>query len=342
MVLLYLLIVHMFAPRGNFRLMRYFCTLFDSGYLLKGVAMLQSLERYCSDAHVYVMCMDQRSREVLESLKFSFVTCLNLSEVEDEALLEVKKERGVAEYCWTLSPCLPLYLLKKYHHIDFLTYLDADLLFFSSVEPIFEEIGGASIAIIEHRFSPRLKDREINGRFCVEWVSFRRDEEGLACLSRWREQCIEWCFYRLEDGKMGDQKYLDEWPEIYSRCHIIEHRGAGMAPWNYSQYQFSKDQFDNVLVDDVPLIFYHFHQFQLLSDGTYDRLSSFYTSECKEPDLVYDLYESDLRKIFDQVMSIDASIKDTLKKPTRVALRRFAQVYLPAGFKNWLRSIIKT
>jgi len=69
---------------------------------------------------------------------------------------------------------------------------------------LFDEIGDSSIAIIEHRFSPRLKDREVNGRFCVEWNGFRRDDQGLDCLSRWRAQCIEWCYYRLEDGKMGE------------------------------------------------------------------------------------------------------------------------------------------
>ena len=39
---------------------------------------------------------------------------------------------------------------------------------------------------------------------------------------------------------MGDQKYLDEWPDLYSSCHIIENMGAGIAPWNYCQYEISK------------------------------------------------------------------------------------------------------
>ena len=102
-------------------------------------------------------------------------------------------------------------------------------MFYSSVEPLFEEIGDSSIAVIEHRFTPRLKYLEENGRFCVEWVSFRRDKEGLACLYRWRDQCVEWCFARLENGRMGDQKYLDEWPARYATTHVLQHPGAGLA-----------------------------------------------------------------------------------------------------------------
>ncbi len=243
---------------------RYFCTLFDSGYLLKGLVMLRSLYEHCPGARVYVLCMDEQTEAILTELKLPFITCILLADLEDEDLLSAKKNRGVAEYCWTLSPCLPLYVLELNPEIDFVTYLDADLQFYSSIEPLFEEIGESSIAIIEHRFSPRLQDREVNGRFCVEWVSFRRDDEGMACLARWRGQCVEWCYYRLEDGKMGDQKYLDAWPDLYPSCHILMHPGAGIAPWNYSQYHFDVNQEGQITVEGALLVFYHFHQFQLL------------------------------------------------------------------------------
>ncbi len=319
----------------------YFCTLFDSGYLIKGVAMLRSLARYCSGARVFVLCMDEQTQQILERLDLSFVTCIPLRNIEDDALLKAKADRGVAEYCWTLSPCLPWYVLQHNPHIDFITYLDADLLFYSPIQPVLDEIGGASIAIIEHRFTPRLKDREVNGRFCVEWVSFRRDDEGMACLARWREQCIAWCYYRLEDGKMGDQKYLDEWPERYASCHILQHPGAGIAPWNYAQYRFGKDVDGNITVDDVPLIFYHFHQFQLLENGKYDRLSTFYTSECPEPSVVYECYEAELQKCLADVRDIVPDFKTGLKPVSSVRSRRFIQQFVPMWAKEMARRFIR-
>ena len=320
---------------------RYFCTLFDSNYLIKGLAMLRSLSVNCPDAYVYVMCMDQKSRDILEALKLPHIACIPLSEVEDTELLAVKKDRGIAEYCWTLSPCLPWHLFEKYPHIDFLTYLDADLLFYSSVEPLFEEIGDASIAIIEHRFSPRLKDREVNGRFCVEWVSFRRDKDGLGCLSRWRAQCIEWCFYRLEEGRMGDQKYLDEWPTLYPSCHILMHPGAGIAPWNYEQFSFGEDEMGRLTVEQSPLIFYHFHQFQLLDNGTFDRLSTFYTSECPEPCAIYALYESVLKACLADIRTIAPSFDGGLKRTEDILFLRFIQKYIPGHIKNFIRKYIR-
>ncbi|MGO4133801.1 hypothetical protein ACEQ6A_04460 [Rhizobium brockwellii] len=319
----------------------YFCTLFDSGYLIKGMAMMESLVQWCPDAHVFVLCMDVKTQEILTASKRSYITCLALADLETPELLEAKRSRGVAEYCWTLSPCLPTFVLQHHPEIDFITYLDSDLLFYSPIRPILDEIGDSSIAIIEHRFAPRLHDREVNGRFCVEWVSFRRDEEGMGCLARWREQCIEWCYYRLEDGKMGDQKYLDEWPVLYPKCHIIAHPGAGIAPWNYEKLHFTEDSSGQILVEGAPLIFYHFHQFQLLADGDFDRLSSFYTSVCREPESVYAAYEAALMRALTEIRTISPSFSGGLREAAAVARRRWAQRYIPFGVKRVLHRLLR-
>ena len=320
---------------------RYFCTLFDSGYLLKGVAMLRSLARFCPGARVFVLCMDDQARCILERLDLPFVSCISLADIEDEALRKAKADRGVAEYCWTLSPCLPWYVMQQHPEVDFLTYLDADLLFYSNVLPLFDEIGDASVGIIEHRFTERLRDRDVNGRFCVEWVSFRRDEQGMACLSRWREQCIEWCYYRLEDGKMGDQKYLDEWPGRYSACHILMHPGAGIAPWNYAQYHFGKDEAGRIKVEGAPLVFYHFHQFQLLDNGKFDRLSTFYTSECREPAAVYEAYETELKQCLVDVRAVVPGFRGGLRPASKVHGRRFVQQFVPMWAKEVARRFLR-
>jgi hypothetical protein len=285
--------------------------------------------------------MDNETKLILEKLKFNNVICIPLNEIEDDQLLKVKLDRGIAEYCWTLSPCLPWYIFENYKYVDFLTYLDADLFFYSDVQPILDEIGESSIAIIEHRFTDRLKEREVNGRFCVEWVSFRRNEEGLSCLLRWKEQCIEWCYYRLEDGKMGDQKYLDEWPVRYSSCHIIEHLGAGVAPWNFPKYEFSEDFNNNIKVNSEKLIFYHFHQFQLLSNGKFDRLSNFYTLERDEPNNVYEKYENEIDKCVLTIKKIEPKFSSGIKSSTSILIRRIIQNFFPMWAKDFARSFFR-
>ena len=310
--------------------------------------MLQSLEQQCPSAHVYVLCMDVQTLELLNTLQLNYVTCIALADMENDVLLAIKPTRSVAEYCWTLSSYFTGYVMQNNPQIEFLTYLDADLLFYSPVQPLFDEIGASSVAIIEHRFTPRLQHLEVNGRFCVEWVGFRRDDEGLACLTRWRDQCLEWCFYRLEEGRMGDQKYLDEWPGRYPSLCILQHPGAGIAPWNYAQYTFGQNAQGVLTVNHAPLIFYHFHQFQLLEGGKFDRLSNFYTSECQEPITVYVRYEAHLTKVLREVRRYVPTFNAGMK-PTSQALGRrwmhkilphWAHKYIPRWLMDLARRII--
>ena len=159
--------------------------------------------------------------------------------------------------------------------VDIITYLDADLFFFSDPTPIYREISDHSIAIIAHRFPPTLCGLEQHGIYNVGWVSFRRDELAFTCLNWWRDRCIEWCYDRCENGRFADQKYLDNWPTLFQGVIFLCHKGANVAPWNLSNHKIRQDG-RHVWVDDQPLVFFHFHGFKQIRRWIYDpNLASF-------------------------------------------------------------------
>ena len=317
---------------------RYFCTLFDSNYLIKGLTMIKSLAEYSEDFDIFVLCLDYKTKFILEKVKISNIKCLELFEIENKDLLKAKKERTKAEYCWTLASNFTWYIMNKFKDINLITYLDADLLFYSSFEPIFKEIENSSIAIIEHRFAKPYKNLECNGRFCVEWNSFKRDKEGMRCLNNWRKQCLEWCFYKLEEGKMGDQKYLDEWPTKYNSCHIIKVLGAGIAPWNYSKYEI-KNNHPEIKINGENLIFYHFHQFQILKNKKFYRLGEIYTSYKKEPDAIYKRYEEQIISSLNQIRKIDKDFNSGINSKHNFFIQKI-KLFIPRFLKNLIRRFI--
>ena len=136
------------------------------------------------------------------------------------------------EYYFTLTPSLPLYIFNHFGEVDLITYLDSDLYFFSDPKPIYDEIRTSSIAIIGHRFSSNLRHLDERGVYNVGWMSFRRDKNALDCLEWYRERCIEWCYDRVEEYRYADQKYLDKFPKLFNEVHIIQCKGANLAPWN--------------------------------------------------------------------------------------------------------------
>lgn len=218
--------------------MRYYVTYFDKGYLVRAVALHSSLMRHeRMPFTLYAVCLDELTRLLLDKLNLPGVVTVPLHEIEadDEALRQARLSRSLVEYYWTLTPTVILRLLDRYPQIAAITYLDADLYFFSSPQPIFDEFDSHSILIHEHRFYEAFKPAAIFGRFNVGLLCFRRDASALEALRWWRDRCNEWCYKRLEDGRFGDQLYLEDWPERFNGVRVLEHIGAGVAPWNCMQ-----------------------------------------------------------------------------------------------------------
>jgi hypothetical protein len=246
--------------------MYHFCTYFDSNYLVRGLTAFRSLQASGCDFRLHVLALDQRAADAIRRLAEPNLEVVGLAELEswDPRLLAAKANRGVVEYYFTLSPGLPLYLFEKHAAIDLVTYIDADLFFYRSPEPLFVELGPRSILITEHHYPERLRDHEKYGRYNVQYQSFRRDDVARACLERWHEQCVDWCYDRVEPGRYADQKYLDEWPERYGSALVVStNKAAGVAPWNWSAVGLARDG-GGALVGNEPLLFYHFHGVKLL------------------------------------------------------------------------------
>lgn len=280
-----------------------FCTLFDRNYLFKGVALYNSLLKHCDDFVLYVLCLDEICFKMLRDFNLTKVRLIKLEDLENEELLRIKQTRSKLEYYWTLTPYLLLYILNNYN-VSEITYLDADLYFFSSPRKIFKEIKDANIAIIEHRY-PKYRDRsKKSGRFCVEWITFRNTAESLTCLNWWKDRCKEWCYAREEEGKFGDQKYLDDWDRRFRGVHIIKSLGAGLAPWNLMQYKYSLNQDNQLVINSEPLIFFHFHNLGIVDRNTFD-INRGYEIFKIIKEQVYAPYINELKNVINMVLEKD-------------------------------------
>lgn len=317
-----------------------YCCLFDKNYSVKGLSMIQSLQKFDPSARIFVLALDKYTERLILKLKERNINLITLVQIEDENVLTAKGNRGLVEYYWTLSSVLTAYVFEKYNsEFDTLTYLDSDIFFYSDPNIIFSQIKqNTSCIITPHNFSSRLMDRIVNGKFCVQWVTFVNNQVGKKVLFDWRSDCLDWCYYKLEDGKMGDQKYLDYWPERYEGVVIDGNLGAGVAPWNYEDISFSEDD-GKIFANASPLIFYHFHQFTHIARDRYDRLSKFYTDVCDVPESIYVLYEDVSTKNYEEIEALmhEVPYNFTSIKKTSLLLRRIVQTYFP----NWMKALLR-
>jgi len=248
--------------------MRTYCTYFDRNYLVKALALVTSLnEHEKSPFRIFAICLDEVTLLLLQQQPPLNVIPISISDIEqnDLPLLTARSNRTIVEYYWTLTPTIILRVLEQVPSGECVTYLDADLFFFSTPQPIFDEFQTDSVLIHGHNFSPAQQYLEVHGKYNVGLLCFRHDPQGLEVLKNWREQCNAWCYDRREEGKYGDQLYLDEWPAKFEGIHVLQHPGAGVAPWNHEQYVFSEESDGTPHINNQPLIFYHFHALSMIS-----------------------------------------------------------------------------
>jgi hypothetical protein len=250
-----------------------FCTYFDSAYIFQGLVLLRSLRRQLGEGgfRLFVVALDEGSFEMLSALAAEEMPELRperLSDVEafDPDFAACAANRSKVEYYFTLSPVMPLYLFERHKDIGILNYLDSDLYFMSSPKPLYDELGGKSLLIVEHRFPRRLKRLERCGRFNVQFQLYRNDEAARGCLRWWRGKCLEWCRDQVEAERYADQKYLDKWPELFADSLVVSREdGAGLAPWNWMRYGLRVRDGVLEMGDGSRPIFYHFQGFRFIN-----------------------------------------------------------------------------
>jgi len=237
--------------------MEHYVTLFDGLFLPQGLALHRSMERHAGPYTLWVLCMDPQAHSVLTALQLPNVRLIALADAETLELLRVKPTRSRGEYCWTITAHTPQLVFEREPSARRVTYLDADLWFRQNPTPIFQEFqaSGKAVLITEHAYAPEFEQSHANGRYCVQFVTFVRDR-GEGVRQWWAERCIEWCYARDEDGKFGDQKYLDDWPLRFAdQVHVLARKELAQGPWSLSRFPPSD------------AVTYHFHGLRLLRRG---------------------------------------------------------------------------
>jgi hypothetical protein len=243
-----------------------FCSSLALNGLPKLAALMFSIERHISDKYFFwILCEDNETLRAVAKLPFKNIKTVLLDDFDrsDKELLSVKSDRDAFEYNCTLRPAWMLYVLDLDKSIEYLTYVDNDLFFYSNPESIYHKFGDSSVLLTTHRISKLAKwtgvDVNVVGKYNAGWLAVKNDDEARKVLKWWRNQCIAWCYRIPSDGKFGEQKYLDEFHTVSKQVGIVKTLGANVAPWNMNGLEVRSTAEGEVMIGDEPLIFFHFH-----------------------------------------------------------------------------------
>lgn len=301
-----------------------FYTIFDREFLAKGLVLYDSVTKHCpKNFNFFILCLDDTVYEILKKMNLPSVILLTLNDVENTELKEVRKKRTTREYSWTLKPSVANYIFINYPDIETVMYLDSDLYFYSSLEPIYEEFKGYSVLLFPHRLPEEKKEKEnVVGKYNAGMLLFRNDINGRKCLQWWLKETNAWCHEIPEPEKYGDQKYLDFFEEQFEGVHVLTHKGVDVAPWNIKNYRGIVEERNNeIFLNGHKLINFHFSSLSLyypcsrfLPSGPTNAYG--YTRPSLEKKIIYDKY---IKKVYESIRYIQkinpGFINGTLPRP---------------------------
>lgn len=272
-----------------------FCTVVSKYRLHQCIAMYNSLRDRMAEAYLAVLAVDRESREVLDGLKLPGMLVMSDEELENDELKELKEKRSSSEYCWTLKPVLLLDLYERFRDFKIFVYIDADIYFFDTPMKLFRRKDKWSVLLTTHKVN-----RKANGGF----AAFLRSNDSYKALEWWKEKCIEWCYYKNDNGRFADQGYLDSMSAKFNGVAYIDIPGANVASWNYFKYDFSIID-GNILVNGSRLIFYHFSGLRMKRYA-----STVVLCGAEIPCIVCRIYSKALRDAIKEIEGIDGKITD--------------------------------
>ncbi|MBI3442705.1 MAG: hypothetical protein HY007_02975 [Candidatus Sungbacteria bacterium] len=280
-----------------------FCTLTDKNYVYKWLALCNSIETHISRYTIWVLCLDDESEILIRRLDKKNVEIVNLSHLRDTELERVRSSRTKQEFAWTCKPSIMSYILGE-KNVAAMIFVDADMLFYSSPEPLFQKYTDASIMITSHKFSEKKQYiADIVGYYNSGFIIFRNDGTSRACVRRWKNQCIEWCYNFHDKGRHGDQSYLKSWPQDFKNVEEISEKGANLGTWNLERYTVRKKR-GEFYIDDEKLICYHFHGLVVYLEK--HGILKPYPATVHQKE-IYKIYLKELQKAYNEIIAVDPS-----------------------------------
>ncbi len=246
-----------------------YCTVFDSGYLARALALHASLVQANRRARFAFICMDELSAELLGKLSLERSMVVPYARFATPALDRVRASRTRGEFSWTCKPFALLHLAHALPDARWLVYVDADMAFFG--DPDLALPGPqAHFLLAPHRYHPAFVSYAATaGMHNAGYVAMRNSREGASAIEWWRDRCVESCSAVPTDTTYADQLYLDRMPELFAFGESSAHAGLNAAPWNIERYAVTASG-AQVQVDDAPLLLYHFQSLRVLSGWLVD------------------------------------------------------------------------
>jgi 4-hydroxybenzoate polyprenyltransferase len=241
----------------------HFCTVSNSDYLHRVLALHQSLNKQTIKARLHVLVCDDGvfdKSKFPDTILFYTPDQLKGEPYATEILTKYNDERDKLRWC--LKPIFMHYLLDK-GIADSVLYVDNDVFFFQPFFNLYDYVGTCGVWLTPHwrcmnpfEDAHVFKDSFKDGMYNAGFVGASRNGKNML---EWWAMANSWaCEKNRPEGLWDDQKYLDMLPVRFANVGVVRHMGCNVAVWNKRDCKRTVKGGSVEINNEYPIVFIHF------------------------------------------------------------------------------------
>ena len=236
-------------------------------YLPQAMILLNSIRQFHDDCLVTLVLVEEKRKfpKPISSRLDQFDQVLFPEDLWGEQRFGHLFRYDVVEACTAVKGPALAKLLEEGLPV---VYLDPDIVLFSQINAILDQLDDASVVLTPHQLSPiernlwggTFDERTslLTGVFNFGFLGVAPNKEGIDFADWWSFRTTMQAYDLPSVGLFTDQKWGNLVPVLFPNTHISRHRGMNVASWNLHERKVHASSEGTLMVDDDPLVFFHF------------------------------------------------------------------------------------
>ena len=229
-------------------------TIVAKNYIGLALILEKSIRKYYNNLDFYIIVADEFESKQHNELPPNVLIAKEILDIDEKLWNNMSFKYDLTEFCTSIKPYTINYFFNETY--DKVIYLDPDICFFSSIEPIFNALENYDLILTPHIiFPPKLGDTDspesdwLNcGIYNLGFIALKNSENTREMIIWWSKRLENNCFNDRTLSEYTDQKWMNFIPAIFEREKLLISRNLGwnMAPWNFFERKIEINE-DNEL-----------------------------------------------------------------------------------------------
>lgn len=237
-------------------------TICAKNYLAHAKTLGHSIRKFHPECDFIILLSDEIGSTDIKCHDFNVIESKDL---QIEGFQDMAFKYNVIEFSTSIKPFFIDMLINDYGYEKIL-YLDPDMVVYSSMDFLFDELTEFDAILTPHIIKPYVNytgatsEEELLfvGIYNLGFFAINNSLVAKQMIAWWKEKLSNQCFAEKEEALHVDQKWMDFLPALYGdRVLISRHPGLNLAFWNFHERTLINVN-GQYTVDEFPLVIMHF------------------------------------------------------------------------------------